>query len=231
MKKILSLIIALVSLSCFSGCLDVLGAIFHQCPTNSYHDPNDYPFYPDYQSEYTQEEHIARLTAITESGAWKDVDEQFSLATNLNGNIASFEVEIVYSLYDKDPEFFLIELTFENYAQNHIVTGQIDPDKTNQAFLFGYIQNDEYYIIILHTGQNPWEHAGCSDEKKYFGSYYYAVEIDGEMTVVFEQGQGYFWGCGEIVSRVLNEKERKDYMEYNYLYDDYRKYEIKKQTE
>lgn len=197
-----------------------------------YKDPNDYPEYPDYQSEYTQEEHIARLTAITESGAWKDVDNEFSLATNSNGDILSVEVEIVYSLYDKDPEFFLIELIFEAYAKYHIVTGQPYPPATNEAFLFGYIQNDEYYIILLHTGKDPWEYAGYADEKKYFGSYRFAVELNGEMKMIFEitTNQHFLWGSGNIVSRVLSEKTRKDYMEYDYLYHDYRKYEMKEPT-
>jgi hypothetical protein len=232
MKKFLSLIIVVVLLFSFSGCFDVLGAIFHQCPTNPYRDPSDYPEYPDYQSEYTQQEHIARLTAITESGAWKGLDEQFSLATNLQGNIISFEVEIVYSLCDNDPEFFLIDCIFENYDQNHIITGQINPDETNEAFLFGYIQNDEYYIILMHSGKNPWAYAGYPEEKKYFGSYCCAVELNGEMTMIFEitEYQHFLWGSGDIVSQVLSEQEKKDYMEYNYLCGDYRKYEMKEPT-
>ena len=207
--------------------------LFHMDAHSPYHDPNDYPFYPDYQSEYTQEEHIARLTAITESGAWKDLDEQFSFKLAHFDNMVSFEVEIVYSLYDKDPEFFLINCTFENYIDGHIITGQPYPPAMNEAFLFGYILNDEYYIILLHTGKNPWEYAGYPSEKKYFGSYRFAVELNGEMTMVFEitDDQHFLWGGGDIVSRVLNEKERKEYMEYNYLYDDYRKYEMKEQTE
>lgn len=234
MKKVIGWITILV----IALGIGILVIVFYPLIKMDGHSPyknsSDYPQYPDYQSAYSEKEHIERLTKITESGAWEDVDERFTRQVLRLGDIVLIETEIVYSLYDEDPEFFLIDFTFEEYRNYHTITGEVNPPETNEGFFFGYIQNDEYYIISLHTGQNPWEYVGYANEKKYFGSYNYAVEVDGKMTVVFKKrstdvDENWFWHTGEAVCDILTEDQRQDLMEYNYLATEYNyvKYEYR----
>ena len=227
MKKIIAFLILICSLFSFSGCILAtelfFATIWSKEDPYQKSDPSDYPEYPDYQSAYTEEEHIARLTEITNSGAWKYLDDQ--LLYGVNDSINSFEVELVYAFCDNDPEFFLIDLTASKIDVSLTIMGK--GEETNEGFIFGYIFKDEYYVLSLRRGKNPWEYAGFENEKKYFGSYYYAIESDGVMTVVFEQRDKSLTWIGNIVSYGLSEMAQIDYMQYNYLYGDYYKYEMK----
>lgn len=211
----------------FSGCGLAISTFFatifaRESPTK---DPDNYPQYPNYQSAYTEEEHVQKLTEMTtESLIWKTITGDYFRAYV---GLRAVEVEIVYAFHDYDPEFFVIDFTFENKA---VVAGY-DGEPTDKAYFLGYILNDEYYLLHYGGGENPWSVAGYQDYKKYFGSGYYAVKIDGKMTAFFRQ---YYSTDGfgttrkeENIHEELSANTEKDYMEYDYRNDLTVKYEIK----
>lgn len=223
MKKTISLLLTICMALSFSGC-HVLGALFGGYAP-PYYDPNDYPEYPDYRSDYTEEEHIQRLTTLTENGAWKNLKD----AENKKplGDMITVNVELVYAFYDNDPEFFLIDMLFENEGLFTMIT---EMGYTNRAYYLGYILNDEYYIIYKYYGDTPWDIAGYSECKKYFGSYYFAVELDGVMTAIFREYRTNRLK-EEFMVLALTEKEEFNYMQYDYLTDRAEKYTLQNSEE
>ena len=59
--------------------------------------------HPDFQTEYTIEEHIDRIRARTEENFSKEIQV---------GKIVNIEIEILYAFYDSDPEYFMVELEY-----------------------------------------------------------------------------------------------------------------------
>ena len=226
-KQSIIIVLFICVLFSFSGCLDVLGAIFGGYAP-PYDDPSNYPEYPNYQSAYTEEEHVQKLTERTMEGLiWKKITgNYFGDTFGNNIKLSAVEVEIVYAFYDYDPEFFVMDLTFENK-----MGAGYGGELTNEGYLLGYILNDEYYLLQYDEGKNPWDAAGYQDYKKYFGSGYYAVKIDEKMTAFFRR---YYSTNGfgttrkeENIHEVLNANTEKDYMEYDYSADMMVKYAIK----
>ncbi|MBE5751467.1 MAG: hypothetical protein E7357_03555 [Clostridiales bacterium] len=229
-KKIIASLILVCSLFSFSGCTLIMdlfvATIGSKEDPYGKADPSDYPEYPDYQSAYTEEEHIERLTKITESGAWKDIDAELGMAITI-GNVVSIDVETVYAFYDGDPEFFLITITMDCAIERPSVWGtNVVSDK---GFVLGYILNDEYYVLSLYTGEDPWTIQGYGEYKKYFGSYSYAVEIDGEIRVLClqrtKQQYEIYFAFFEPYS--IDEETEFRGMQFNYLAYGAQKYVIK----
>ena len=87
MKKLLPLSLCAVCL--FSGCTIRKGC---NSPEN-----------PEFETEYTIEEHIEMLSTRTEKRFTEEI---------ANGEIISYSIDILYAIYDDAPEYFLVASRF-----------------------------------------------------------------------------------------------------------------------
>ncbi|MBE5752009.1 MAG: hypothetical protein E7357_06310, partial [Clostridiales bacterium] len=195
--------------------LDIFLATIWARESPPYDDPSDYPEYPDYQSAYTEEEHIERISEIVAAQEWTWM---------YGARIAAYEVETVYAFSDNDPEFFLIDLKFQDAFETLSITHkQIE---TDEGFMLGYIVDDEYYIVVEGNGDNPWEYAGYADAKKYFGSYIYAVETDGVMLEIGrdDHPDETYISCEVFFeTREMSQAEQIAAMDYEYLKEEFKR--------
>ena len=189
MKKLLPLSLGAVCL--FSGCTIRKGC---NSPEN-----------PEFETEYTIEEHIEILSKRTE----KRFAEEFA-----NGEIVNYSIDILYAIYDDDPEYFLIELEFaqewegkyKNPYHEENQTDEYITYKTKNKHFIGFIQNDEYYIGLdlyckkgkdfynsekeiaadgFLDGKSAYRLYGHEQSKKYYAMGEQAVERDSELIVLF----------------------------------------------
>ena len=195
----------------FSSCLDVLGAIFGGYAPP----PIDDSEHVDYISEYTQEEHILRISETTRIHTGKYWNSMFLFLRDYNDGISAndvqlkdFTVEVVYSIYDNDPEYFLVQIKVKkkaNVENLDIPTGK---------WYLGMIRNDRYYIWQDGVGENPYLESGNGGAKKYFGNGHYAVDTgDG---VLKELKYNYDTDGWNMVA--LTKDEKSTYGEYNELH-------------
>ncbi len=119
-----------------------------------------------FQTEYTQAEHIERITAITEEKLG-DLQER--------GFVANIWVEIMYAFCDETPRYFLVELTFSEEFQ-YAYKNKIETSRFQ--YLIGYIKEDKYYCMDgwsspnggdFCLGASAYNYYGYKNEKKYFG--------------------------------------------------------------
>ena len=109
-----------------------------------------------FETQYTEEEHEERIKGIAEEHGWQTV-----------------EVEIVYAL-DGLPEYFVVE------TQDFL---------SDPYYCIGRIVNDEYYIADCGNRgntQSPYTVAGYATAKKYYGTKFLAVEVDGQLMKIAE---------------------------------------------
>ena len=147
----------------------------------------------NYVSEYTEEEHITRISEIKRVSTEKNWSVLFSVLREYtydwNGYkrsvsqddvwLKDFTVEIVYSIYDSDPEYFLLQV--EGEKAKSLESVEIPTD----IWYLGMIRNDSYSLWEDGVGSNPYVESGNGGAKKYFGSGHYAVDIgDGELKEV-----------------------------------------------
>ena len=178
MKKSHALINILLSvllpvLGSFGGCVDL------PFPT---HDPYEFP---EFSTQYTEEEHIQRLSARTEERFADYIESE---------RLLDYEVELVYSFYNEDPEYFLIEIEYwgiDSSCQKN-EAGAIQ-SIIRYAHAIGYLKNDEYYFglnsySMSENSQNEldgfildkslWQIFDCDEGRKYYGSGVQAVQTD-----------------------------------------------------
>jgi len=117
------------------------------------------PYYNEVQREewttnLTEEEHYQNIVERTEK--YIKIEEEI----NPSFNVVSHEVYLVYA-FDDNPEFFLVEFTFE-----HKTTFE-----KKYSHIMGRIFNDEYYEILCECYEHEesvYTKAGVLDKKLYF---------------------------------------------------------------
>lgn len=168
MRKILSVLLSCMFVILLSGC-------FYEDSANSKSE--------GFQTEYTEEEHIARLTERTR--------EKFATEIE-SGEIIDFEIEIVYSFYDHYPRYFLVqweyveEFTDVSHPESYEYTSKY-------KHMLGLIKNDQYYTDIWgyfagdKGGVSPYDYLGHSDAKKYYGTGgVFGVETDEGILQIYQ---------------------------------------------
>lgn len=133
--------------------------------------------HPDFETEYTLEEHMSRIATRTEEKFAEEI---------VNGEIVNYEVEIVYAFYDHDPEYFLVELEYAkefewNYPK---ADGGFATCLTKYKHLIGYIIEDRYCVGLQDYdegdgfigGRSSYELCGFSNSKKYYERLTHGVE-------------------------------------------------------
>jgi len=102
---------------------------------------------PRYQSQYTPEEHVQKLTQITEKRYAHLIE---------SGELVDVRVEILHAFYDDAPEFFLITLEFLNewkcICPLLATETQSGEYFTKYMHTIGRIKNDEYIIGLSGYG-------------------------------------------------------------------------------
>ena len=195
MKRMAKFIFSLIFLLNFSFCISaceedrIIGG------------PHNYT-HPEFQTEYTIDEHIDRIRERTM--------EKFSAEIE-KGKIANIEVEILYAFYDNDPEYFMVQLQYtQDFTGSYRIferksDGRYDMQQfkfveyqTRYKHFIGFIENDEYYSClplyvpsyvnsgdIFMAGRNPYELSGYGDAKKYCAVKHCAVETSDGLLQIF----------------------------------------------
>ena len=185
--------------------------------------------HPDFETEYTVEEHVERIRKRTEERYAEEIE---------SGELVDFEVEIVYAFYDDDPEYFLVE--FEYAEEFWVRYGDEKGTKyqTKYKHLIGFIQNDDYWLCAMiniyeNYGRSSFDVFGYSDAKKYYGHHIEAVALEnGKILQIYD---GWFGGdalgsnpghlefhyinnptAGCFTQKIVTEDRYKDLMEKNY---------------
>ncbi len=168
-----------------------------------------------FSTNYTAEEHIQRIEERTADIFDVDI---------VNEIVKGFTVDIVYSIYENKPEYFVVEveytgyfsysLNYENYAYS-----------THYKHIMGYIYQDDYYVLedsyavvghlaglrvedYMKIGQSPYSVFADFTSKKYYGYLdeyansrgVYAVEEDNEIVEIATTKCLDHEGCFEIHS-------------------------------
>lgn len=217
MKKLLCLFLTIVCCLCMVAC-DTCSA----CEKKGGYT------HPEYQSKYTEEEHIERISARTREKYAEEIEE---------GIIIDFKVEILYAFYDNDPEYFLIEYRFADTILEYKGEGsEVKLTKKHYGHTIGMIKNDAYCVGSFHccidendgigsqtgyddeifVGQNCYTRCGFENAKKYYGGDVFAVEIDGQMVQIYKHD---YWHKDEEKCwerRVISESEQKNLMKSSY---------------
>ena len=197
--------------------------------------------HPDFETKYTEEEHVQRISARTE--------EKFAEELK-NGTLVSYDVEIVYAFYDNDPEYFLVNLEYAKEQEGSYQTKDkpsLDPEKGEYIFFFtkykhiiGFINKDIYYCSLtfyyndFHYGQNCYELCGYKNAKKYYGGGHHGVKTDEGVLLIYDNSNSnnrgsvefplYQYGSDTSLKQyILSEEEQKYLMKANYkwTYDRY----------
>lgn len=141
----------------------------------------DVYYHPKFKTDYTIEEHIERISALTEENFSKEL---------ASGELVSYKVEIVYA-YDEDPEYFLIELEYaqawdKEYYDSYDV--EYVRYSTRYRHLIGYIRSDKYWSLEgFKEGRSSYLYYGYADNKKYYnGDGVEAIEKDGQIITLFD---------------------------------------------
>ena len=178
MKKFLALLLCTVCL--FSGCVQkAKGGYKH----------------PKFKTEYTIEEHIARIEERTKERFEEEI---------ASGELVSYSVDIVYAFYDNDPEYFLVEIEYANEWENLIDENlpEYGTYTTKYKHLIGYIENDMYLVGIKGydsgTNELPFMDGKSSYslyeqryERKYYGAGVQGVLVNGKIVKTAD------WSCLE----------------------------------
>ena len=145
--------------------------------------------HPKFKTDYTIEEHIEKISALTEENFAEEL---------ASGKLVSYNVEILYAFYDEDPEYFLIELEYAEEWKGWYITEDVEEIeyKTKYKHTIGFIQYDEYrYMSTLYNfhdahfldGRSSYRYYGYMDDKKYVGAAgLQAIEKDGQIIKLFE---------------------------------------------
>ena len=139
-----------------------------------------------FETDYTENEHIQRIKEKTQERLASDFQAE---------KIKNYSVEILYSFYTDDPEWFLIEIEYKEAFD-----GEIDSMSSNAPcgesyttrfkHIVGRIYCDKYYVVAWNNmdfvdGQSPYTVLGYNGYKKYYTLGQFAVEKDGKVLSVF----------------------------------------------
>ena len=195
MKKILAIILTLIFCSCLISCNNEEPIAGKRPIYGEY-------VHPDFETQYTIEEHMERLSKIASKTL----------------KLKNFKVSIVYAFYDFDAEYFLIEYETEEYEYDvHIsqmaTYNPFYPPKQDlwqevliketatSGYILGYIYEDNYYYGLLINqrhyggiycgsvqqytrGQSPYKAYGYEDNVKYYGGQIAAVACEEGLKIV-----------------------------------------------
>ena len=219
MKKIVALLLKIFTTLFFLGCL-IIGGVFYFATKGAKEDPTiGGSKHKDYVSEYTQEEHILRISEVTKINAEKNWNMLFrplmdykyekngikSSVSRYDVYLKDFTVEIVYSIYDNDPEYFLVQIKGEKYKSVE------NADIPTDVWYLGIIRNDSYATWEDGVGINPYAESGNGATKKYYGSGHFAVDTgDGVLKELKYNKDTDGW---DLVA--LTEEEKSTYGEFN----------------
>lgn len=130
--------------------------------------------YPAFVTEYTAEEHLQRIKTRTEERFAEELAD---------GEILSYHVEIVYSFYTYDPEYFLVELEYaDEWTDKCNVCGV--EYTTKYKHLIGIIKKDEYKCGAFSfrggfvDGKSAYTASGYANARKVFAFGFYAVDTE-----------------------------------------------------
>ena len=134
-----------------------------------------------FETAFTEEEHIERIRARTEERLEEDIEED---------KIEKIDIEIVYSFYTKDPEYFLVEVEykeeFSRFYEPNIYLGKYT---TKYKTFIGMIYFDQYIRIgemdDFIDGPSPYKARGYTGYKKFFGATRCAIEENGKIIQIF----------------------------------------------
>ena len=172
----------------------------------------DVYIHPDFVTNYTVEEHIERISAIVNEQFYMKL---FNVPTSQGDDyvaITNYSVELIYSFYDHDYEYFLINLEWSiphkyfveltkksivNYLNNdgyHYELNATITEETKYSYILGYIKNDEYYynlIINQHERRRQNESLNAYSSKVHgFGRGKSAYDVYGYKDCVKVYGGG-----------------------------------------
>lgn len=193
-----------------SSCFDVVEKL------KEYFNPEPYVF----STQYTEEEHIQRLKDRTEEMFWVD---------QINEVIKGFTVDIVYSIAENTPEYFVLEVEYTEHVP--YTFNEHTGNTTPYRHLMGYIYKDDYYVLedsyiwygrdglrvkdCLKVGPSPYSAIGNPDGEKYYGrprseDYgVYCVETDGNMVQIATTRCLKHSGCFDIHREELQQYSPK----------------------
>lgn len=162
--------------------------------------------HPDFETQYTVEEHIERLNLIASKTL----------------KLKKFKVSIVYAFYDFDAEYFLIEFEREEYEYDVHIYQMSDyinryadienlndvtiKERATNGYILGYISEDKYfcnlfvnlrwyggqpgfgYVQKFSDGLSPYKAYGYEDNVKYYGGQTAAVACKEGLKIVACEG-------------------------------------------
>lgn len=158
--------------------------------------------HPDFVTNYTEEEHIERL----------------SLIASKTLGLKKFKISIVYAFYDFDPEYFLIEFEREEYKYDVYISQMTSynnrhtdienlrnvtiKETATNGYILGSIEDDKYYYNLFvnlgwyggepgfgyiqkySDGLSPYKAYGYEDNVKYYGGQIAAVACEEGLKIV-----------------------------------------------
>ena len=174
----------------------------------------------EFATQYTEEEHIERLTQIVdyyiEKYWWRTGSE-----------VTERKIEILYSFYDGDPEYFMITYKVDPYIKytntpygNNFYRCPETLSRRSTYFELGTIIYDNYKLIPIagthRTASMQWgnifEVLGYENSKKYYGNNCFGVENEnGDVELIYE------YGVCEFTGEML-EKAPENNVESSYYY-------------
>ena len=162
-----------------------------------------------FSTNYTAEEHIQRIEERTADIFDADI---------YNDIVKDFTVDIVYSIYDNKPEYFVVEVEYTEYLFYPIrrEESSILCEITHYKHIMGYIYKDDYYILeisyiwggtegnivqdCMKIGQSPYSVFSDFTSKKYYG---YIDDYTDENEYISSYGV-YGIQVGENIVRIAN---------------------------
>lgn len=178
----------------------IFSCFFISCDTSSSPPPIKVNEPYVFSTQYTEEEHIQRIEERTYALFEREIIGELVLG---------FSVDIVYSINENKPEYFVVEIEYDEKAyygysddEELYIDGKLYEWGSVCEHIMGYIYQEEYYVLenayiwrgpnsikvknCIKEGKSPYSLSIYSENKKYYGykqdSYgVYGVEVNGEI--------------------------------------------------
>lgn len=193
----------------------IAAGIFSAVIGGSFYTPSKHK---QFKTQYTEQEHIERISAETEKIIKRDWFKLYKT------KVVDYSVEIVYSFYDNDPEYFLVTLELDREKTDVDAMQYLEGDcSAKYSYILGFIVKDEYKIQGgFEYGKSIYDVLGYSNAKKFYGNKAFGVETEnGEILLLKDNVECCFKkdssGYGYYAPRSI---------EFNYHYHLERKHEI-----
>ena len=166
----------------------------------------------EFETAYTEEEHIQRIRQRTEERFSNDLAQD---------KIKEIHVEIIYSYYTEDPEWFLVEVEYKEPFENKIFDRNSrlyslnarhligNPYQTTFKHIIGRIVYDKYLedqinsgvFIGFVDGPSVWRARGFLENKKFYATSVtggHGIEKDGRIESIlrWQSGVVYYLSLG-----------------------------------